>query len=342
MDWKSVVDELSAAVVIINGEGRVTYVNKILLERSGLDYEEAVTNPHKYFIPEDYEKLAQYVLETFLQKRKNPDPAIIIRAITSKGEIVWIEARARYAEIDGKPFCILTYTDVSERIKLQKKVESLNEYLRFLNSMLRHDISNIFTRIQSYCELLEEEYTPEYVKKILESIIAGSRLIKKVRELESSAVDVKKPYKLSEVIKEVSSSFEIKVRIEGDAIVIANEGIYSVFENLFSNAIKHGRATEVNIRVMDGVDHWEILFSDNGTGIAKEYRHRIFERGFTTGGSGLGLFIVKKLIESYNGEIELGDHEKGTLFIIRLPKYSPDNQTTRNSASLQSESSSTV
>lgn len=340
MDWKSVVDELSAAVVIVNAEGRVTYVNRILLERSGLDYEEAVNNPHKYFVPEDYERLAQHVLETFLQKRKNPDPAIIIRAITAKGEIVWIEVRARYAEIDGKAYCILTYTDVSERIKLQKKVESLNEYLRFLNSMLRHDIANIFTRMQSYCELLEEEYEPEYIKKILESITAGSRLIKKVRELESSAVDVKKPYKLSEVIKEVSSSFEIKVRIEGDAIVMANEGIYSVFENLFSNAIKHGKASEVTIKVMDGIDHWEILFKDNGTGIAKEHRNRIFEKGFTTGkGSGLGLFIVKKLIESYNGEIELGDHEEGAVFIIRLPKYPINAQTTQNPASLQESSS---
>lgn len=321
MDWKIVLDELPAAVVLVNALGRVKYVNKILLERSGLDYNEAVTNPQKYFVPEDYEKLSNYVVETFLQKRKNPDPAPIIRAITAEGEILWIEARGRYAEINGKPYCILAYTDVSERVKLQKQVESLNEYLRFLNSMLRHDILNVFTRMLPYCELLEEEYRPEYVKKLKEAIEAGVKLIQKIRELESSTAGDKKPYKLSDVVDEVLKAFSLELEMEGDAVLMANEGIYSIFENLVGNAVKHGKATKIRIKVMDGKDEWQIIFEDNGKGIPSEIRGRIFEKGFTTGnGSGLGLFIVKKLIESYGGSIELLDGEKAA-FLIKLPKF---------------------
>ncbi len=49
MDWKTVVDEAPVAMIIINGRGEVVYVNKILLERSGLSFEEATKHPEKYF-----------------------------------------------------------------------------------------------------------------------------------------------------------------------------------------------------------------------------------------------------------------------------------------------------
>ena len=323
MDWKTVVDEAPVAIVIIDSRGQVVYVNKVLLERSGLSFEEATKHPEKFFPPEDFEKLSQYVLETFLKRRKNPDPAITIRGLSATEGEVWLEARARYAEIEGEPYCLLAYTDVNQRVRLQKQVESLNEYLKFLNSMLRHDILNIFTRMQAYCELLEEEFKPEYLEKIKESIESGVRLIHKIRELESSTTEDKKSYRLSEVIKEVSKGFDVKVNLKGDAVITANDGIYSVFENLIGNAVKHGGATEVSVEVWDEGDHCEVIFRDNGRGIPEEIREKVFEKGFTTGrGSGLGLYIVKKLIESYGGDIELLEG-KAAAFVIRLPKSQP-------------------
>ncbi len=323
MDWKKVVDEAPAAIVIVNARGQVVYVNKILLERSGLSFEEATKHPEKFFPPEDYEKLSQYVLQTFLQRRKNPDPALVIRSFSLIEGENWIEARARYAEIDGKPYCLLAYTAITERVKLQKHVESLNEYLRFLNSMLRHDILNIFTRMQAYCELMGDEFKPEYLEKIRESIESGVRLIHKIRELESSTTEDRKPYRLSEVIKEVSRGFDVKVNVKGDDVIVANDGIYSVFENLLGNAVKHGGATEVSVEINDAGDHCEVIFRDNGRGIPEEIRNKVFEKGFTTGrGSGLGLYIVKKLIESYGGDIKLSE-VKGAAFVIKLPKSQP-------------------
>ncbi len=258
----------------------------------------------------------------------------------TEGEL-WLEARGRYAEIEGKPYCLLAYTDVNERIRLQKQVESLIEYLRFLNSMLRHDILNIFTRMQAYCELIEDEFRPEYLEKIKESIESGVSLIRKIRELESSTTEDRKPYRLSEVIKEVSKSFDVKVNLRGDGVIAANEGIYSIFENLIGNAVKHGGATEVSIEINDAGDHCEVIFRDNGRGIPEEVREKIFEKGFTTGrGSGLGLYIVKKLIESYGGSIELSEG-KGATFVIRFPKSPPSGQGSAEEPShqdIQSES----
>ncbi|WP_456330685.1 PAS domain S-box protein [Archaeoglobus sp.] len=92
------------------------------------------------------------MIKTFQDKKKNPDPPLIVKSLSKTGEEFWIEVRTRYAEIGGEPYCLVALTDVTERVRLQREVNSLNEYLRFLNSMLRHDILNIFTRMLAYVD----------------------------------------------------------------------------------------------------------------------------------------------------------------------------------------------
>ncbi|MEM2177170.1 MAG: ATP-binding protein [Archaeoglobaceae archaeon] len=258
-------------MVIVNNLGKVIYVNKILGEVSGLDYDEMLNNPHKYFVPEDYTKLVELVVRTFVERKKKVDPPLIIRSIDAYGHMRWIEARSRFAEMNGKPYCLLVYTDVSDRIALQKRIEELNEYLKLLNSMLRHDILNIFTRIYSFLELFEEEFSLELLKG------------------------------------------------DTEAEVLANEGIYNIFGNLIGNAVKHGKATEVRVKISSNEENVEILLEDNGIGIPKENVQKLFTKGFTTGGSGLGLFIVKQLIKNLDGDIELVNPERSA-FLLKFKK----------------------
>lgn len=300
-DWKTAADEFPAALVVIDKYGRVVYTNKVLSERGKIDFSEVKERPFRFFTPEDFTKLVNLILKTFEEKRKNPDPAVILKVNTKGEEELWLEARTRYAEIGGEPYCLLALTDVTERIRLQREVNSLNEYLRFLNSMLRHDILNIFTRMLPYVEFIEEKCKSDEIVKIRESIEAGVSLIRKIRELELSTDQTKKNYSLKEVIDEVSKGYDVKITVDGDAKILANDGIFSVFDNLIGNAVKHGGASEVRITITEK-QKVNIRLEDNGKGIPDRILEKIFERGFTTGkGSGLGLYIVKKLIESYGG-----------------------------------------
>ncbi|MEM1671219.1 MAG: PAS domain-containing sensor histidine kinase [Archaeoglobaceae archaeon] len=320
IDWKTVVDELSSAVVIVDWRGRVIYVNKILGEVSVLEYDEMLNNPHKYFEPEDYTKLVELVVRTFVERKKKVDPPLIIRSFDAWGRIHWLEARTRFAEMNGKPYCIIVYTDVSDRIALQKRIEDLNEYLKLLNSMLRHDILNIFTRVYTFLELLEEESQHELIQKVKNAVNTGIELVKKMKELESSAEIKREPYNLRSVLEEVANSYGVKILFEGeDATVIANEGIYSIFSNLISNAVKHGKATEVRVKVSSDSEKVGVILEDNGKGIPRDFVSKLFTKGFTTGGSGLGLFIVKQLIKSLDGDIELIDPNKAS-FLLRFKK----------------------
>ena len=107
-----------------------------------------------------------------------------------------------------------------------------------------------------------------------------------------------------------------------------------VFTNLIGNAIKHsnGSNTEILVKVedaqSDGKTHYKVSIEDNGPGIPDDMKDRIFnrlQRGETKArGMGLGLYLVRSLVESYHGKVWVedrvsGDHTKGSRFVVMLP-----------------------
>jgi len=309
LDPKEVMERLPAPVSVINSRGEIIYSNKTS--------EEGSKNFFEYIHPEDRNKAYNWIHRIFRERTNN---TLLVRAITKDGQFVWMEMRSIYAEINGEPYCIILCIDASDIIEVQRKSDSLTEYLKFLNSTLRHDISNILTRILLFAELLEDEYNPKIVEKIKESVHSGISLIRKMKELESSANEAKRSYSIKKVIEEVAKSFNLSVKVEGDARILANEGIYSVFENLFGNALKHGNASEIRVCISEDSRNVVVRLEDNGRGISEEIIGRIFDKGFTTGaGSGLGLYIVRKIVESYNGEIWAEKSENGAAFVLKFP-----------------------
>lgn len=310
VDPKEVIEKIPALVSVVNSKGEIVYSNKTSEEGKKENFFE-------YIHPEDRNKAYNWIHRIFREKMNN---TLLVRAITKGGRFVWMEMRGIYVEINSEPYCIILCIDVSDRIEVQRKSDSLVEYLKFLNSTLRHDISNTLTRIHLFAELLEEEYNPKIVEKIKESVHSGISLIRKMKELESSANEAKKSYSIKKVVEEVAKSFNLSVKVEGDARILANEGIYSVFENLFGNALKHGNASEIRVCISEDGRNVVVRLEDNGRGISEEIIGKIFDKGFTTGaGSGLGLYIVRKIVESYNGEIWTEKSENGAVFVLKFP-----------------------
>ncbi len=115
--------------------------------------------------------------------------------------------------------------------------------------------------------------------------------------------------------------------VDGDPVHLTN-----VFYNLLDNAIKYsGPEAIIAITCSPLDDEVIIKIRDNGPGIAKIYRQRIFERFFripenpdihTVKGSGLGLHYVREIITCHKGRIEVAAApEQGTVFTIYLPAY---------------------
>ncbi len=114
---------------------------------------------------------------------------------------------------------------------------------------------------------------------------------------------------------------------------MANELLYDVFSNLVGNAIKHSvRSPMINIVIenvlKEGGQYYKVIVEDNGPGISDELKPRIFDRHLRGSshakGSGIGLYLVKTLVESFGGRAWVedripGDRSEGSRFVVLLP-----------------------
>ena len=115
--------------------------------------------------------------------------------------------------------------------------------------------------------------------------------------------------------------------------VEANELLYDVFSNLVSNAIKysgsHARVT-INLELVQECcgNYYRVSVEDNGPGVPDSFKLKVFNRLLQgdagAKGMGLGLYIVKTLVDSFQGRVWVedrvpGDHRKGAKFVVLLP-----------------------
>lgn len=106
--------------------------------------------------------------------------------------------------------------------------------------------------------------------------------------------------------------------------VLANSMLASVFRNLFDNAVQHNDAAvpEIEVTGEDRGDTVAVHVSDNGPGIPERQREALFEegnKGLDSSGTGIGLFLIGELIETFDGDIDVSDSDAGgTTFTVVL------------------------
>ena len=182
---------------------------------------------------------------------------------------------------------------------------------------------------------------------IKDQVMKGKKLISNVHKL--SDLEEIKPslYKIDVInfleqsinlIKKIQRERELDIQIkviDKKYLVYANEFLEDLFENLLINAIRYNDNSRVEIIIKISKtkkDHRNFIkmeFLDNGIGIEDERKEMIFKRGNRehkgTKGMGLGLSLVKKIVENYKGQIWVEDKvkgicSKGSNFILLLPE----------------------
>ncbi len=261
------------------------------------------------------------------------------------------------------PDLVLVHTeDITEKKKLEQKLKESEKKYReaynqanFYKDLFAHDINNILNNIKSSAELIsmflnnpeELKDTNEMLDIIKDQAIRGAQLISNVRklsQLEEGIVSIKSMdvYKVLNEAKEfLKKSFKTRnINIHVDFIrkklfVQANDLLFEVFENVLNNAVKYNNNSTIEIFVRisksqkEKIKYLKIEFIDNGIGIRDGRKETIFQRAYTKDiskrGMGFGLSLVKKIIESYKGEIWIedkvkGDRTKRSNFILLIPE----------------------
>jgi PAS domain S-box-containing protein len=218
------------------------------------------------------------------------------------------------------------FTDISERKQNEEIIKQLNDNLKLLNKILRHDISNDLTVISISLEMIETE--DQHMKnKAFNAIKRSVDLIEKIRALESTMAtryDLK-PIVVSQITELIKKSYaNVKINLIDDCTVMADEALVSVIDNMINNSITHGKTSNIEIEVASDKDMCQISIIDYGKGIPDNIKGKIFDEEFSYGdnsGTGLGLYISKKTIERYGGEIEVKDtNPTGATFVLKLKK----------------------
>jgi len=237
-----------------------------------------------------------------------------------------------------------------------KELEQRNEDLQKLNqekiqiiSLVSHDLKGPFNRIFALTQLMNSisenltEGQKEYLGKIHQIAVDGLGMVRNIldsRKVDDKGIDLNSdPFDLSVLLtsyvrnyKAVAEKKKIEIAFEPNSSLTINADklyISRVIENLLSNAIKFSpEGKKVFVKLVPLSNGIEFSVRDEGPGISKEDQLKLFQRfqqltAQPTGGessSGLGLFIVKTIVDKIGGEIlcesEIGH---GTKFILRLP-----------------------
>ena len=243
------------------------------------------------------------------------------------------------------------------RLRLKESVEesARNEQKnRELVSNISHDLKTPITAIKGYVEGIMDGVadTPEKQDKYLRTIYNKANDMQKlINELTtySNVENNRIPYNFRRInvadyfgdcVEEVGMDLEnrnIQLNysnlVESDTIIIADpEQLKKVINNIISNSVKYmdKRNGVIDIRLLDEVDSIRVEIEDNGKGIAQKDLSKIFDRFYRTdasrnsaqGGSGIGLSIVRKIIEDHGGYIWATSKEgEGTCMHFVIRKY---------------------
>jgi PAS domain S-box-containing protein len=318
----------------------------------------------KIIYPDDLHSLKQK-LRPLLKSRIQTSGEIEFRIINKSGNIVWVRNKINILKgINGRIQKIYgLINDISLRkkaeldlIKSTENLVKLNETKDRFISIVSHDLRTPFSSILGFTDLLlnDEELTEEdkhqYIKYIRDSSKSMLSLVNSLLDwtrLQTGRIkfDLERIHAVSIINKSIDAlsgaafqkNIELISEIGNDVFVFVDkELIGQVFNNLITNAIKftgNGGTIVLSSKPADSSRFIEFSVKDSGVGIKPENLKYLFkvESKFTSEGtsgekgSGLGLSLVKEIIEKHGGKISVEtEYGKGSDFKFTLPIASAD------------------
>jgi PAS domain S-box-containing protein len=244
-----------------------------------------------------------------------------------------------------------------ERLRLleeaQQAVQARDEFLSIASHDLRSPLGALYMLLQlmqvQFSDLPEECANHEKMRPIITLAEKGVRQCQRLNQLIDQLLDFTRirmrqmklsprEYNLSQDALEIIQSMQAQAERRGSplqaSISPGVEGFWDsvrigeVLSNLLSNAIKYGDGKPIQVSIAKSKDNRQavIKVSDQGIGIAKEMHSRIFNRferastGKEIAGLGLGLYIVRQIVEAHKGTIAVeSEPERGSTFTVELP-----------------------
>lgn len=362
------------AIFIHDIYGNIIDVNKTVVDMYGYSFKELMDMNIKKIISQNSPSTYDYVLD-YINKGKNGDSMILELISKNKSnEEFWIEINIHITKIGEDDRVIATVRNITDRkqaeLALQKEALEMEnirtEFFSNISHELRTPLNIILGTIQVIGMNIQDEEKPIDRVKLINSINVERqncfRLLRLINNLIDSTKLREYDFKLNmvncnivNIIEEITlsvaqymSSNKINIVFDTDVeekITACDiDKIKRIMFNILSNCIKFTDSNgSVFVNIFDGKEYITISIEDTGIGIPKDKLSMIFDRfrqvdkSFTRNreGSGIGLYIVKSLVEMQGGNISVeSEYGVGTKFLIKYPVILLDSDSNEEKAKL--------
>ncbi|MDE5421485.1 PAS domain-containing sensor histidine kinase [Ancylomarina sp. DW003] len=343
---KTLLESLAEGVIFINESGRIILINDRLAELTGHDKHEVIGQHMNIFIPDDlHSKHDSHVKGYFKAPRIRPmGEGLELTAKRKDGSTFLVELSISFLNTESGKLGIGFLTDITTRKEAEYELKKRNQELDAYAHTVAHDLNSSLAGIVGFSELLinpsfelSKEEHDSYLNEIAEG---GRKMSSIIGELLLFASMKKEDVDIGEInMRNIidSACHRLKYQIEEKNVDIEiSENIsnclgYSlwieeVWLNYISNAIKYG-GTPPKIKIYstkteDGYIKYSV--EDKGEGISDDLKDIIFNerdksKDKLTKGLGLGLSIVKRILEKLDGHVSLeSEIGQGSIFSFYL------------------------
>jgi two-component system sensor kinase FixL len=350
---KAILDTVHTGITLIDAEThKIVDVNPAAVQMIGVPREQIVGKVcHQFICPAE---VGSCPITDLGQKTGTLESVLL----TARGRKMPILKTISSITLDGHNHLLYSFVDLTERKEAEKAMEKLNRSLEstvrkleLTNKELQeftyvaaHDLKTPLRAIGVLAHWISTDYADKFdeqgqeqVKLLVERAERMSKLVDSLLEYSRTGQPSQKQEEvdlnavLSEVIGVIDPPEDIEITVENDlpTLICDRTRMIQVFGNLLNNAVKYADKPKGRIRVgcveQDGF--WRFSVADNGPGIEQKYFGKIFKIFQTlsprdgAGGTGIGLSIVKKIVELNRGRVWLESNPgEGSTFFFTLPK----------------------
>ncbi|HHV18836.1 MAG TPA: GHKL domain-containing protein [Thermoanaerobacterales bacterium] len=243
--------------------------------------------------------------------------------------------------------CLVTYEDVIELEEMRNKKAQYESLLaeKELAASYVHEIKNPIFSIRGFLQILQQSFNEDDKRKEYTDIIINeldrmnnllNEFLSKYREHTSTKVQNDKGVSIKLAIEEIIAFFQYSLELKGinykldldDELFVSidRDQLMQIFINLIQNSIEAMKeGGHLTIKAYGKDDRIYIEIKDEGVGIKQDQVDKIFKPFFSTKekGTGLGLYITKRIVDNYGGSMSLKSTEgKGTTCYLEFPMKS--------------------
>jgi PAS domain S-box-containing protein len=345
-----VIEAAPCGMLVVNQQQKILLANEQLLNTFGYGLSELIGRNLEVLIPHRHHTEHRQHVDAFTEDpaTRTMGPGRDLTGLHKDGREFPVEIGLRPVELDTGPCVLATVIDVTERKHVEQHLRRANADLEEFAYAASHDLRSPLRAISDLSGWIAEdlgEEIPQQVHKNLERLklraqrmdVLVGNLLEYARagaaQSEQQVIEVESWLREQIELQDVAGD---KVRFRVDSAVqrmlAHTTPLSSVLRNLIANAIAHNDSDtpEVLISVRPRGAYYQFDVSDNGPGVPAEFRERIFKLfqrlSRDKQGSGIGLAMVKRIVETHGGTIVVNDRPdgaRGALFSVSWP------QTTR-------------